>query len=326
MRHLSFLHARIAALTVPALACLPILLAGLTATGPAAAEPIRHEARATSTATVEVEGDRIDMRTHTVRLLPYVAFERGTPKPRLATVSLDVHTSTHAEGVDPDSKVSVAVDDLSGPAPRRLASFSAPGNEGAVIDNRYFDVVMPGCCAAPDTHHIHSLETGALLFRSTGPATMGSTAWIEAPNAQPPLERWASVDTTLAPEEHERGIVAKVSYGGPQGALSTLEIRAKTDEAFEQLEIGLSHDAALSWLGGKADRAEAGSPGHPVSLWAHDGQTDPAKLSGFQLVLSLEGRRLAVIPVSGDRLVAAKASLAHDVEVAQKPIKDAPIR
>ncbi len=272
---------------------------------------ITHDGQATSSYRVTIAADgTVDMQVRNSRLVPYVLHD-GSTKPRLATVTAEVHSSTDAEGIDPASRVAVSVDDLSAGTPRRLASFSAPGADARIVQGRYADVWMPGCCAGPVVHHVHALETGTLLFQASGEAVMGASAWIEAPNTWPAIVRWAAFSVSQTPEEVGAGRLGVLRYGTPAGGLAAATVMAKASKDAVDLVLQLGGAAQLSWLGPKVE-----GPGDweaPATAWMLNqiGASDP--VGGFQIVLTLGNRRLAVIPVANDRLLVDQASVAHDI-------------
>lgn len=287
---------------------------------------ISHDASAASTVHVEIvknkEGESVvAMTARNARFIPYVLYEDDQHLPRLATVTTDVRTRTDAEGVDPASTVAVTVDDLSGKEPKRLAAFSDPGADGAVLGSRYFVSTMPGCCDSPEIHRVRSLETGLALFRSTGPDPAGSSAWAEAPNSHPDLVRWAAFNGEISEEKSKKGYLGTIIYGGADGALSTLEVRTKPGASnYDDLWEGLAHGASLVWIDSKTPKdsgaPSSGAPDSPQQIWAVNNVSDPKQLGGFQLALVLNGKRLALIPIVGDRLMPGRATLGRDITVA----------
>jgi hypothetical protein len=281
-----------------------------------------HELSAASSVRVETTEDgNVSMRARNARFVPYVVFDGEKHYARLATIATEVRTRTDAEGVDPASTVAITVDDLSGTEPKRLSLFTDPGSAGEVVGDKYSAVTMPGCCAGADVHRVRALETGRMLFRSTGPGPTGTSAWAEAPNAKPPTLRWAAFDGDVTDKDAEKGLLGRILYGGSEGALSVVELRAKSRN--DDLALGLSHSAVLVWIDPKAKPSNgtpsSGEPGFPQSIWTVEGISDPARLSGFQLALILDRKRLVAIPISGDRLVVAKAKIAGAVTVAAAP-------
>src|SRR5579863_5994364 len=109
----------------------PVALLALAA-APVHAQTV-HDFSAKSSAHVELlpEGE-VKTRIENAQFVPYEFWSGGESHPRLATITTTVVQTNHAEGYGPDSKVAVTVDDLSGKAPRRLASWSDPGVSGAV--------------------------------------------------------------------------------------------------------------------------------------------------------------------------------------------------
>jgi len=277
-----------------------------------------HELSAASSARVEITQDgNVAMRARNARLVPYVLYDGDKNNARLATITTDVRTRTDAEGTDPASTVSFDVDDLSGAQPKRLSSFSDPGAVGEIIGERYGMTTMPGCCGGADIHHVHALETGRALFRSTGDGAMGTTAWAEAPNAKPRTVRWAAFDGDVSESDTKAGLLGRIAYGSDEGELSVVELRTKSRN--DDLALGLSHSAVLMWVDPKASPdngpATSGTADFPQSIWAIQGIADPTRLGGFRLELRLERRRLIEIPITSDRLVANKARTTASITV-----------
>jgi hypothetical protein len=306
---------------------LPLMMA----LAPARAET-PYDGTASSSVHVErvtsADGTAIVMSVRNARLVPYVVYvwpnqqtdAQEVLQTRLATVTTDVKTRTDAEGVDPGSTVSVTVDDVSTGEPRRLSSFSDPGSEGVMLGRRYFATIMPGCCDSPQIHRVRVLETGRALFRSTGPDPAGSVAWADVPNAKPEIVRWAAFDGEIQEGDAKHGLLGHISYGDSDGPLSVLEVRTRLrGEAYDNLWEGVAHNAKLVWIDPRANKdsgsPSSGDPDSPKDIWAAEGTKDPKQLGGFQLALMLEGKRLATIPIAGDRLVPSRASAGRDIYV-----------
>jgi hypothetical protein len=217
--------------------------------------------------------------------------------------------------------VSVTVDDLSGPSAQRLTSFSDPGSQGELLSPLYFDAWMPGCCGGATIHSLRSLEDGRLLFRATGDAAGGSSAWAQAPNVRPALLRWAAFDGQVGSDGLDQGVVGWILYGGPQETRSRLEVRGPVEAAVD-LNLGLSHAAGLVWVDDKSQAAgyepAAGTPANPTQIWSLDGIAEAGQIGGFALRLTdYEGNPLLTIPVEGDRLVATRAQAAPGFSVTE---------
>ena len=309
-----------------------VALATLALTAPAWGQTF-YDGTASSSVHVESTsssdaGRAIVMSVRNARLVPYVIYvwRDGQPsdadalQARLATITTEVKTRTDAEGVDPSSTVSVTVDDVSAKEPRRLASFSEPGSEGVMLGRRYFSAIMPGCCDSPQIHRVHVLETGRALFRSTGPDPAGTAAWAEVPNARPEIVRWAAFDAAVEQADAAHGLLGHISYGDNDGPLSVLELRTRLrGEAYDNLWEGVAHGAKLIWIDPRATHAtggpSSGDPDSPKDIWATEGTKDPKQLGGFQLALTLDGKRLATIPIAGDRLMPSRAIAGRDIYV-----------
>lgn len=309
-----------------------LVMLALAASAPARAQTL-YDGTASSSAHIDSvsssdAGKAIVMSVRNARLVPYVIYVWRDPQQsdadalqaRVATITTDVKTRTDAEGVDPGSTVSVTVDDVSAGGPRRLASFSEPGSEGVMLGRRYISAIMPGCCDAPQIHRVHVLETGRALFRSTGPDPAGTAAWAEVPNAKPEIVRWAAFDGAVEEADAKHGLLGRVSYGDNDGPLSVLEVRTRLrGEAYDNIWEGVAHNAKLVWIDPRASKdsggPSSGDPDSPKDIWAAEGTKDPKQLGGFQLALMLEGKRLATIPIAGDRLVPSRAIAGRDIYV-----------
>jgi hypothetical protein len=282
-----------------------------------------HDVTAQSTAHVETKADGvIEMRVRNTRLVPYTIYEGDRHKVRLATIASDVRTSTAAEGVDPASTVAVTVDDLSAPAARRLSAYSDPGAAGEVFAG-YSVATLPGCCEGPDVHRVRHMDSGRLLFRSTGPAPMGSAAWAEAPNAKPRTVRWAALDCVTDDKEVARRLVGRLAYGSDAGKLASVDIVLKGEGSYDETWLPLAHDAQLQWIDTKAGDdtggPSSGTADDPKPIWAIDGVADAARLGGFKIAVVTEGKRLVVIPVSADRLDLGAATVADGLSLSPTP-------
>ena len=86
----------------------------------------------------------------------------------------------------------------------------------------------------------------------------------------------------------------------------------------EDLNLGLSHEAKLVWVDVVSQKhghpANSGTPANGEDIWSLDGVSTPDKISGFAIrLLNYDGKPLATIPTTADRLVAARAKLAKGV-------------
>jgi hypothetical protein len=106
-------------------------------------------------------------------------------------------------------------------------------------------------------------------------------------------------------------------YGGDEGPLSAVELRSKSRD--NDLDLALSPSAVLVWVDpskkSSGNATLSGEPGGPRPIWTIEGVSDPARLSGFQLALVLDGRRLLTIPITRDRLVASEAKTSGGIAI-----------
>ena len=292
---------------------------------PALAADIRHDASATSSADISVSSEGVvTMHSRNATLFPYAVFDGTRHFGRIATITADVTRRTDAEGDDPASKISVAVDDMSGESPKPLASFSDPGSEWAMLGDSYFDIRQPGCCAGPTVHAVRELETGKLLYNATGDAEGGSAAWAIAPNAGPRMVRWAAFDGRADEKASSEGVLGFLAYGSPEGMRSRLVVKGAKPLDVEDLSLGLSHEAKLIWVDAKSQNSghapAGGTAGDPENIWSLDGVKSSKSMGGFSLrLLDFEGRPLATIPITSDRLDITNAKLAPGISLVENP-------
>ncbi|WP_376098037.1 hypothetical protein ACE7GA_07875 [Roseomonas sp. CCTCC AB2023176] len=282
-------------------------------------EPPLHAGSAPSRYEVRRAGE--DAYAFTVRNLRYEtfgAFDGERSSPRLLTVVTDTTVRTDSEGTE--GRVSVTLDDLSGPQPRHLATFEDPGSEGTRFGDRHFVTVQYGCCAAPNLFRLRFLPTGAPLYRATGPVPTGTSAFLEAPNARAALRRWAAFDAGLEPPAP--GTLGILAYGGDGGPVQRLRLRLEgvTEEAFDEAFLGLAHGGTLAWVQ-PGQEPGSGRPSWPVQIWVLNGGRPAAAIGGFALRLSDgDGRPVAEIPVLADRLVPEGATLAPGYALLPEPL------
>ena len=292
---------------------------------PALAADIHNDASATSSANVSISSKGVvTMHSRNATLVPYAVFDGTRHFARIATITADVTRRTDAEGDDPASKITVAVDDMSAESPKRLASFSDPGSEWAMLGESYFDIRQPGCCAGPTVHAVRELESGKLLYSATGDAEGGSAAWAVAPNAGPRMVRWAAFDGRTDEKAAGEGVLGLLAYGGLEGARSHLVVKGAKPLDLEDLSLGLSHGAKLVWVDAKSQKSghppAGGTAADPENIWSLDGVKSSESIGGFSLrLIDFNGHPLATIPISSDRLDITNAKLAPGISLVENP-------
>lgn len=265
--------------------------------------------------------------------VPYAVFNGAdsTYALRIATLLTRFKFATGQEPAPFDATVTVGIDDMSGTTAKRLVSFTDPGAEGRILADRYFITMQTGCCDELTVHHVRFLETGKLLFRSTGRETSRGIGWMEAPNTQ--IRRWAAVDGKTTQAEWKRGLVGRVRYGDNTGVLSTIEISAEPDsEIHQDYAMAFGQATEPQWFdrnrkaGGDADyRASAGEAGSPHVIWSLDGANAPVKVvGGFELQLRVlhepaDTPPFVVIPIEADVQQAEKATGIKGLKVTRVP-------
>lgn len=291
----------------------------------------RFEAKAGSSVNfTKVEDGAVAVRVQNTRFVPYFFMEElGGRHYRLLTIATDVTLRTDRAQVDDASFVSVTVDDM-GDTPSERISFKDPGEDGAVVAQRYFATTRRGSCCDGDMHHVRLLETGKYLFRSSGPGSVGITAWAEFTGSRPFQIRWAAFAGVSDAAQYADGVLGTLTYGGHDGLISAVLVaRPRKLVDYDDLIMALEKGARLLWVDNKEKLSEeeiasyyqdpsSGTPDNPRVVWPLDmKKADPANVPGLELALELHGKRLISIPVEGDKLVVDKAIV--DPELVLKP-------
>jgi hypothetical protein len=304
----------------------------MAARSPMAAELPSHVVTVPSIARIQFQRDGSwKMDTQSTRFETYGAIPdvlRGSSRfpPRLATIT----TITTFDGDSAEYRTAVAIDDMSGPTLRRVSEFSDPGSEGTVLGGLFFVTTEPGCCALPSRHHVRALETGKLLFSSTGIGDVGAVAWMQVPNASPTVERWAAFEGNVGSSDYETPSrkIGDLLYGDRHGVLSRVALRLKPgaagpkrDDGTDDLDLDIATCGFLLWIEpgrvrgpGRPTRPAGnecrGNSGYsPDSLFSLEHRPPDQKPSGFEVELSGAGTIFATIPVKDDRLDLAHARL-----------------
>ncbi len=281
-----------------------------------------------SVAFTKGEDSVVAVRVQNKRFVPYITLdEQGGSYYRLVTIATDVTLRGDREQVDPAAFVSVTYQDV-GKAQIHSVKFKDPGEDGVIVAHRYFATTTPGCCGSADRHHVRLLETGQHLFQSTGPGSVGISAWAEFPNARPFQIRWAAFSDFDDIGHVPTGVLGTITYGNDNGPLSTVFVAWPPHSGVDpRLDLALANGAKLLWIDSKEKvpsdsllanaGPSSGAPNNPKSIWSLENVTDPAKITSLVLALELDGKRLISIPVEGDKLIADRATI--DPTLALKP-------
>jgi hypothetical protein len=173
-----------------------------------------------------------------------------------------------------------------------------------------YRMTLFGCCGALDADTYYSLVNGQKMMTVNGPPAM-----LEVPNGRG-LVRFAGVETpwsaTLDPVFLEqRDLLGILTYASHDGAIERVALRVRGElETMDSL-MALPE---LEWV------PDDGSDiAREITLWALDGETDPAKLSGVTLRVTYTPDAWVEIPLLGDRLDLANASLAPNLSLEALP-------
>lgn len=324
---------------------LPALLFAITLAGPAFLLSINASAlddtlniEAKSSVLLTKENDRVRaVRVQNTRFVPYRIWDAYSGSQyRLVTIATNVALDAGSGQIDLDAVVNVTVDDMNGEKTQRLTSFKDPGQDGAVIADRYFATTTPDFWGDGDTHHVRWLDTGQYLFQSLGRGPTGITAWAEFPNKQSLQIRWAALGPAPNAVESDAGVIGTIMYGNDNGPLSTVLIAVPQQQAQDgsldmtlhgDMWLALTKGARLLWIDSqeKAPTSDSpanagpssGTPDSPKNILSLTNVTDPAQVTGLALALELDGKRLISIPVEGDKLMAKKTIINHPLLLVQ---------
>lgn len=288
-----------------------------------------YQATAPSDITVQIRPDGFVVHQKSVRYEVFSAIpddiEVGVPfQFRLATIT----TVSDRENDDETSTIHVTIDALSGPVPRRIATFSDAGSIGTV-SSPYFITTQTGCCSPLTRHHVRNIETGALLFTATGSSQAGLVALMNVPNHHPTIERWAAFEGRPETANETPALLGILRYGDRKGPIDTLALRMNVADQPQDIMIDLPECGALHWVepGTPPQQTQPGDTcftpqylSYAKPLFSLEHQSGP--LGGFQLELSLDGRVYATIPVHNDHLDIAHATLTRGISLA--PTRQSP--
>jgi hypothetical protein len=175
-----------------------------------------------------------------------------------------------------------------------------------------YRTTLYGCCGALDAHTYYSLVNGKKMLTANG-----QLALLEVPNSRG-LIRLAGVETPWSATQdsmflEQRDLLGVITYASHDGAIERVALRIGGDD-FESMAGSLMALPELEWV------PDDGSDiAREITLWALDGETDSAKLSGVTLRVTYTPDAWVEIPLLGDRLDLASARLAPNLAVEALP-------
>jgi hypothetical protein len=100
--------------------------------------------------------------------------------------------------------------------------------------------------------------------------------------------------------------VGLLTYAAPDRPLARYRLVAKDEQSVD----GFMGEAEVKLVAaGKPEESDA------LTLWSSDGKSDPAAISGFAIVLHLSEGNIVTIPVAGDKLDLAQATLPTGLKI-----------
>ena len=191
-----------------------------------------------------------------------------------------------------------------------LWSVNEPGDRGEINhDQPLFVVRQPGCCGARDSFTVFDLYAGHRLFTATANGPDKCWAVVDVPNTS--LIRLVALHAAYSASDEpafggRKETVGLLTYAAPDRPLARFRLVAKDEQSVD----GFMGEAEVRLVAvGKSDESDA------LTLWSADGKSDPAAIGGFAILLHLSPGNVVTIPVSGDKLDLAKATLPAGLKV-----------
>jgi hypothetical protein len=215
-----------------------------------------------------------------------------------------------------DPLVRVSASDVSGdgaltPAWELEVAAETGGARYLGVFGEAYVATLHGCCGAFDADRYFGLGTGAPLLVANGPLAM-----LEVPNSGG-LIRLAGVETpwsiTYGPTFQDRPeLLGVIGYASLSAAIERVGIIVNGDIA--ATADSLMALPELEWVPADGDAAA-----RELTLWALDGERDPAKLSGISLRVTYTPEAWVEIPLVGDRLDIEAATMAPILSLERMP-------
>ncbi len=279
------------------------LLAGALAPSAGAEDAtLREEAR--SMVEVRAEGDGVVARSVNRSFRVVTIYPPGQPYPRtlLLAQETDVVRSTVEEG---PRSAWVRLDVSAIVAAKRRPPFriDEEGEAGAVADISaglpFYQVTRYGCCGARDSVSTWSLVSGRRLFSATGPI-----ASFDVPNSDG-IRRLVAVHAAYSTDDarvfgERRGAAAIVTYASPTEPLRRILVRVQAPATLDGV---IGDPKAMLLLDGSLE------PVTSTTLWRSDGRREREAIAGLSVVVEFTPGNAVNIPVVGDDLDLAHATV-----------------
>jgi hypothetical protein len=293
-----------------------LLLAALVA---GAAAPASAQVADKTESSIELRLDGPAAEAHSVNrdfLFDSRWLEGGNgPVRLLLRVDTDITRRDDTEGIVA-GHVAVTAWRFEGPDRRRqLWSASEPG-DGAQVSRRQpvFVVRQSGCCGGRDSFSVFALYSGRRLFSATGADADSCWAQLDVPNSGG-LARLVALHAAYS-------MADDAAFGGRKETVGLLTYAAPDRPLARYRLVADSAEAVADFMGEATVRlAGAGKPPtkpeetDSLTLWPANGKRDPAAVGGFAILLHLTPDKLVSIPVKGDKLDLAAASLPKGLRI-----------
>jgi hypothetical protein len=295
-----------------------LLLAACTALVAPGASSAQIADKAESSIDVRLEGPAAE--AHSVNrdfLFDSRWIEGGAGPIRLVLrVDTDIVKRDDTEGIVA-GHIGVTAWRIEGADKRRLLwSASELGDRGEISRRQpVFVVRQSGCCGGRDSFSVFSLYGGRRLFSATGADAATCWAQMDVPNSGG-LVRLVALHAAYSIVDDaafggRKETVGLLTYAAPDRPLARYRLVARSAEAIEEF-MG---DATVGLAGGgNAEETDS------LTLWPANGKRDPEAIGGFAILLHLTPDKLVRIPVRGDKLDLAGASLPAGLKIEAAPL------
>jgi hypothetical protein len=199
---------------------------------------------------------------------------------------------------------------------KTLWSVDEPGDAGEISSRQpLFIVRQSGCCGSRDSFSVFNLYNGQRLFTATGDGPETCWAQLDVPNSGGLVRlvalhaAYSGTDAAAFGQRVET--VGLLTYGSPDKPLARYRLLAESAAAIADF-MG---DATVRLVQiGKPEETDS------LTLWPADGKRDPSAVGGFAIRLHLTEDKTVEIPVAGDRLDLAAATLPNGLKIEPVPL------
>ncbi|HEY4162558.1 MAG TPA: hypothetical protein VGM59_05795 [Dongiaceae bacterium] len=225
--------------------------------------------------------------------------------------------SIDTETVSKKVKVTAYALSKEGKGPVRF-TIEGEGDE-VQVEGNYLAITRWGCCGDLNTHAVYSMETGAYLFNATGDRDeTGDWATLDEKGG------WANsriVSYHVTPTMDDDKVLAGAPYAA--AVINYASQTAPIQRILVTLPKKLIDDDAPGMWDPKLLLIAKSQPKGDISYFAQTTDEPEKAYNGVTARLALDAKTVIVIPIKGDRLDVAHATLPQGFALKEMPIAPA---